>query len=141
MGQQLQDGIMLSIVRWQELASGTLGPCVSWNNSCWLKALHDICICQVLPQVSGGFKNSTSGLTWSHAGNNTGRGQDEAKKGEARERPGRGQEEDGKRPGRGPGREQEEDRAWPEGREQEEDRAVAGSPPAASEVFRPHPVD
>ena len=111
MGQQLQDGIRLSIVRWQELASGTPGPCVSWNNSCWMKALHDVCICQVLPQVSEGFKNSTSGLTWSHAGNNTGRGQDEAKKGEAkkgeaRERPGRGREEARKRPGRG----QEEDR-------------------------------
>ena len=39
MGQQLQKGIMLSIARWHALASGTPGPCVSWNSSCWMKAL------------------------------------------------------------------------------------------------------
>ena len=159
MGQQLQKGIMLSIARWHALASGTPGPCVSWNSSCWMKALHDVCIRQVLPQVSEGFKNMTSGATWPHAGTSTGRGQDEAKKGEARERPGRGQEEDGKRPGRGPeearkrpgrgagrrtserGRRVSASGNLPAGPATGRGQSVAGSPPAASEVFRPRPVE
>ena len=126
MGQRLQDERSLSTVRWHELASGTPGPCVSWNGSCWMKALHDVCIRQVLPQVSEGFKNVTSGATWRHAGTGTGRGQDEANRrgqGEARERPGRGREEARKRPGRG----QEEDRRG---------QGVAGRLPARPADFR-----
>ena len=88
MRQRLQDGFMLSIVRWHELASGTPGPPV---------------LAQVVqePVARNSIGREQAGAKKGEARKRPGRDQ-----GEARQRPGRGQEEARKRPGRG----QEEDR-------------------------------